>query len=72
MTGAPEKIEVSSLSFEQVDGKWTILTIHLDMTAKVPGIDKAKFQEIADTAKATCPVSRVLNAKITLNAVLEG
>ena len=42
------------------------------MTARVPGIDKKKFDEIAADAKASCPVSRVLNAKISLDAKLEG
>jgi osmotically inducible protein OsmC len=36
----------------------------------VPGIDNAKFQELAQTAKANCPVSKVLNAEITLDASL--
>lgn len=60
----------ASLTFEQVEGAWTITTILLDMTAKVPGIDQAKFEALANDAKATCPVSRLLNAKILLNAKL--
>ncbi len=68
----PAKISTKgSLTFEQVEGAWTITTIHLDMTAKVPGIDAAKFEALANDAKATCPVSRLLNAKITLAAKLE-
>jgi len=61
----------ANLTFEQVESAWTITTIHLDMTAKVPGIDHAKFEALANEAKATCPVSRLLNAKIMLNAKLE-
>ncbi len=61
----------ANLDFENVDGKWTITTIHLDLKAKVPGIDKAKFNEAAEGAKAGCPISRLLNAKITLTATLE-
>lgn len=61
----------ANLTFEQVDGAWTITTIHLDMTAKVPGIDQAKFETLANDAKATCPISRLLNAKILLSAKLE-
>jgi len=61
----------ASFTFEQVEGAWTITTSHLDMTAKVPGIDQAKFEALANEAKATCPVSRLLNAKITLAAKLE-
>ena len=44
---------------------------HLDMTAKIPGADKIKALEIANAAKAGCPISRLLNAKITLDAKLE-
>jgi osmotically inducible protein OsmC len=61
----------ASLTLEQVSGNWTITTVDLQMTAKVPGIDAGKFDEIAADAKANCPVSRVLNAKISLNAKLE-
>jgi osmotically inducible protein OsmC len=49
---------------------WTISSIHLATTAKVPGITAEKFAEIAAGAKAGCPVSRVLTAAITLDATL--
>ena len=62
----------ASLTLEQVSGNWTITTVDLQLTARVPGIDAAKFAEIAADAKANCPVSRVLNAKISLDAKLEG
>ena len=39
--------------------------------AKVPGISKAEFDKLAEAAEKNCPVSKVLNAKITLNATLE-
>ena len=68
----PDKLATNaSLTLEQVSGNWTITTVDLQMTAKVPGIDAGKFDEIAADAKANCPVSRVLNAKISLNAKLE-
>ena len=57
----------ATLTMEQVAGNWTITTIHLDLTGRVPGIDAAKFEEIAKDAKANCPVSRVLKAEITLS-----
>jgi len=44
---------------------------YLDMTAKIPGLDEEKFTAIANGAKAGCPISRLLNAKIILNAKLE-
>ncbi len=59
------------LTLEQVDGNWTITTVNLRLTARVAGIDQAKFDQIAADAKANCPVSRVLNAKISLDAMLE-
>ena len=49
----------------------TVTESHLDMTAKIPGIDQAKFTEIANGAKAGCPISRLLNAKVSLDAKLE-
>ncbi len=44
----------------------------LTLRAKVPGLDQAKFEELARTAEKSCPVSRLLNAEITLDAKLDG
>jgi lipoyl-dependent peroxiredoxin len=44
---------------------------HLDVKASVPGIDESKFQECAEEAKKTCPISKALNANITIQASLE-
>ncbi len=49
---------------------FTITTVHLDLKAKVPGIDQAKFEQLANQAKQNCPVSKVLNATITMAAQL--
>jgi len=49
---------------------FSITKVHLDMTATIPGIDDAEFQKIANGAKEGCPVSKVLNADITLDAKL--
>jgi osmotically inducible protein OsmC len=68
----PERIDTTAtVTMEPVDGKPTITKIHLVCRAKVPGADAAKFNQVAEGAKAGCPVSRVLNAKITLDAKLE-
>ena len=68
----PSSIETSAtLTMEKLDAGWTITAIHLDVVGKVPGADNAKFQELAGNAKAGCPVSKVLNAKITMDAKLE-
>lgn len=61
----------AALSLEQVAGAWTITQVHLKLAAKVPGLSEAQFQEIAAGAKANCPVSRVLKADISLEAILE-
>jgi osmotically inducible protein OsmC len=55
---------------EKVEGGFAITAIHLDVTAKVPNADDAAFQKAAENAKAGCPVSKVLNAKITMSAKL--
>jgi lipoyl-dependent peroxiredoxin len=61
----------ATLTLEQVQGNWTITAVHLALSAQVPGISPEKFEEIAANAKANCPVSRVLNTKITLATKLE-
>lgn len=68
----PEKLATqATLTLEQVDGQWTITKVDLVMTGRVPGIEPQKFDEITADAKANCPVSRVLNAEVTLDAKLE-
>jgi osmotically inducible protein OsmC len=57
---------------EKEGAGWTIKSSRLELRARVPGIDDAKFQELAAAAKAGCPVSRLLNAEISLDARLEG
>jgi osmotically inducible protein OsmC len=60
----------ASLTLEKTDAGFTITAIHLDVTVKIPGADKAKFDEAAKNAEKGCPVSRVLNAAITMDAHL--
>lgn len=61
---------VAKVSLEQKDGGWAITRVNLDLNARVPNISEEKFMELANAAKAGCPVSKVLNAEITLNAKL--
>jgi osmotically inducible protein OsmC len=61
----------ATVTLEKTDGGFAISAIHLDLTAKIPGADKQAFETAANNAKAGCPVSKVLNAKITLDATLE-
>jgi osmotically inducible protein OsmC len=60
----------ASLTLEQVSGNWTVTSIHLTTRARVPNIDATKFAEIAGSAKANCPISRLLNTTITMDAKL--
>ena len=61
------KAEISLV--KQGDG-FAITKAHLTLRAKIPGIDAAKFQELAGMAEKGCPVSKVLNAQISLDAAL--
>jgi osmotically inducible protein OsmC len=68
----PESIHATAtVTLDKTDAGWTVTESHLDLTAKIPGMDEAKFIAIADGAKAGCPISRLLNAKVTLHAKLE-
>ena len=60
----------ADMTFEKTDAGFTITAIHLDVTAKVPGVDQKTFDAAAGNAKTGCPVSRVLNTKITMDAKL--
>lgn len=67
----PTKIETTAtVSLEAKDGGFAITSSHLDVVAIIAGIDDATFQELAGKAKAGCPVSKVLNATITMDARL--
>lgn len=61
----------AAVTLEKIEGGFTITAVHLDLRARIPGIDAETFQTIANKAKTECPVSKVLNAKITLGAKLE-
>lgn len=68
----PERLEArAEVALENVPPHgWTVTTSHLVLRGKVPGTDAAKFAELAEQAKANCPISRLLTAKITLDAAL--
>lgn len=67
----PKTIDTNAtLTLDKTDAGFTITAIHLDVHASIPNIDAAKFEEIANGAKKGCPVSRVLNANITMTAQL--
>ncbi|MGI4746442.1 MAG: OsmC family protein [Janthinobacterium lividum] len=60
----------AEVTLDKVEGGFAITKSHLTLTAKIPGIDQAKFEELSGKAKAGCPVSKLLNAEITLDATL--
>lgn len=68
----PERIETTArVSLDQVDGKWTIDSVHLSTKIRSSGADQDAVSQAAGRAKENCPVSRLLNAKITLDTELE-
>jgi len=68
----PDSINTTAnLKMEKLDSGWAITSVHLEVKARVPKADDAAFQKAAADAKAGCPVSKVLNAQITMNATLE-
>ena len=60
----------AEVMLDKVADGFAITAVHLTLIAKVPGADQAKLEELAAKAKAGCPVSKLLNTKITLDATL--
>ena len=72
MNVTPQSLRTTAaVTLEKLDAGWTISKIHLDVTANVPGISASAFDSAAASAKANCPVSRLLKAEITMEARLE-
>ncbi|MFB4391159.1 MULTISPECIES: OsmC family protein [unclassified Pseudomonas] len=69
----PERIDtIAEVTLDKQADGFAITAVHLTLKAKVPGASEAQFLEIANKAKAGCPVSKVLNAQISLDATLLG
>jgi osmotically inducible protein OsmC len=60
----------ATVTLEEVGGGFSVTASHLDTTVKIPGADRAKFEKAAEGAKSGCPISKLLNAKITMEARL--
>jgi osmotically inducible protein OsmC len=60
----------ATVSLDKTDEGFAITAIHLDVRAKIPGADRQAFETAANNAKSGCPVSKVLNATITMDAKL--
>jgi osmotically inducible protein OsmC len=61
----------ASVSLDKADDGFAITAVHLEVTAKIPGVEQQVFEQAANSAKEGCPVSKVLNARITMDAKLE-
>ena len=60
----------ASVTLEQVGGGFSVTSSHLETTVRIPNADAAAFQKAAEAAKSGCPVSKLLNATITMTATL--
>jgi len=68
----PSSIETqAAVTLEKIAAGFEITASHLTVSARVPGMDDAKFAELANKAKAGCPVSKLMKARITMDAKLE-
>ena len=68
----PERIATTAtVTLDKDGGGFAVTASHLDVVVKIPGGDKAAFDKAAADAKAGCPISKVLNATITMDAKLE-
>ena len=61
----------ATVTLDKVDGAWTVTESHLEVAAKVPGASPEAFRKAAETAETGCPISRLLKAKITMDARLD-
>ena len=65
---APQSLTVSAeVTFDRVDGKWTVVSSKLTVHGRVEGIDQARFRELAEGAKNGCPISRALQGNVSLS-----
>ena len=69
----PESIRTTAtVTLEKNEGGFAVTSSHLEVQARVPGADRAKVDEAAQAAKEGCPISKLLNAAITMNVTVEG
>jgi osmotically inducible protein OsmC len=61
----------ATVTLEKLESGFAVTSSHLDVRARIPGADAAKFETAANNAKQGCPISKLLNAKITMEAKLD-
>jgi osmotically inducible protein OsmC len=62
----------ATVTLDKLEGGWTVTESHLEVTARIPGASVEAFQKAAEAAEKGCPISRLLNSKITMEAKFEG
>ncbi len=68
----PEHVSTTAaVTLENTDGGFAVTRIHLDVSARIPGADQAAFDTAANNAKTGCPISKLMNAEISMSANLE-
>lgn len=68
----PDHVRTTATStLENINGGFAVTKIHLEVTARVPGADQSAFDTAANNAKSGCPISKLMNAEVSMNAVLE-
>jgi osmotically inducible protein OsmC len=60
----------ATVSLDKVDGGFSVTSSHLETSVRIPNADKAAFEKAVETAKSGCPISKLLNARITMDARL--
>ena len=69
----PEALRTSAtVTLDKLDGGWTVTESHLEVLGNIPGATADAFRAAAEAAEKGCPISRLLNTKITMDAKLEG
>jgi osmotically inducible protein OsmC len=69
----PESLRTTAtVSLDKLDAGWTVTESHLEVVGKIPGGSAEAFRAAAEAAEKGCPISRLLNTKITMEAKLEG
>ena len=64
----PQKLDVSAtVTFDQVEGGWKVVSSALRVRGQVPGIDATAFQQAAEAAKDGCPISQALKGNVALS-----
>lgn len=61
----------ATVTLEKVEGGFAVTSSHLETTISVPGADRAAVEKAAENAKGGCPISKLLNTKITMDAKIE-